>query len=137
MDQEIGQYQTANEPRLEADVHSARMFEYLRDQILRHTTDYPYMSLYGVVRASIRQLFSDYPGHATFFLSNESVLFAFSNFRKFLLLKKSESMGDVLLITSVEEPLSPEEWLPMGPEKDSAGMLMVIAGPDVLHMGDI
>jgi hypothetical protein len=137
IDQEIGRYQTVNEPRLEADVHSARMFEFLRDQMLTHTTDYPYMSLYGIVRASIRQLISDYPGHATFFLANESVLFAYTNFRKFLLLKKSETIGDVLLITSVKEPLSPDEWFPVEPEEDYAGTLMVIAGPDVLHLGNI
>ena len=98
---------------------------------------HPYWSLYGALRDSIRNLISDYPGSYTFLLANESVLFAFSNFRELLLLRRSETMGDVLLVTSVEERLSPEEWLPIQPEEDSPGKLLVIAGPDVLYSGDI
>jgi hypothetical protein len=33
--------------------------------------------------------------------------------------------------------LSPEEWLPIEPDENSQGKLMVIAGPDVLHLEDI
>jgi hypothetical protein len=65
------------------------------------------------------------------------VLFGFSNFRRLLLLRKSEKTGDILLVTSVRERLSPEEWIRIQPEEDSLGKLMVIAGPDVIYMGDI
>jgi len=134
---DIDHYQTTNEPRLEAEVKAARVFEYLRDELVNRMRNYPYASLYGVLRDSIRKLLSDYPGLYTFFLANESVLFGFSNFRRFLLLKKSETLGDILLVTSVGKRLSPEEWLPIRPERNSLGKLMVIAGPDVLCMGDI
>jgi hypothetical protein len=70
-------------------------------------------------------------------LANESVLFGFSNFRRLLLLKKFENLGDILLITSVGERLSPEEWLSIEPDDNSLGKLMAIAGPDVLYHGDI
>lgn len=135
--QEIGEYQTANEPRIDSDVYAARIFEYLRDQLVARAKPFPYGSLYGALRDSIRRLLSDYPGPYTFFLANESVLFAFSNFRQLLLLKKSETLGEVLLVTSVGEQLSPEEWLPIQLEQDSPGKLMVIAGPDVLYLDDI
>ena len=134
---EIGEYQTANEPRLESDIYAARIFEYLRDQILDQVEKYPYASLYGTIRESIRHLLSDYPGLYTFFLANESVLFGFSNYRQLQLLKKSESLGDILLITSVRERLSPEEWLTIRPDVNSPGKLLAVAGPDVLHYGDI
>ena len=135
--QEIDQYQTANEPRLEVEVNAARVFEYLRDELVDRMKQYPYMSLYGGLCDSIRKLLSDYPGLYTFLLANESVLFGFSNFRRFLVLKKSETIGDILLVTSVGKRLSPEAWLPVRPEKGSLGKLMVIAGPDILFLGDI
>jgi predicted glutamine amidotransferase len=134
---EIGEYQTLNEPRLESDIHAARIFEYLRDKILDQVEKFPYASLYGALRESIRHLLSDYPGLYTFFLANESVLFGFSNYRRLQLLKKSESLGDILLITSVRERLSPEEWLTINPDVNSPGKLLAVAGPDVLHYGDI
>ena len=136
-DQDIDQYDTVNEPRLEAEGKAARILEYLRDELVKRVGNYPYGSLYGTLREAIRQLLTDYPGLYMFFLANESVLFGFSNFRRFLLLKKSEKIGDVLIITSVGERLSSGEWIPIKPEKESLGKLMVIAGPDVLYSGDI
>ena len=136
-DQDIDGYETDNEPRLEADVSAARIFEYLRDQLISNAKKYPYGTLYVALRECIRKLLSDYPGLYTFFLANESVLFGFSNSRQLLLLKKSEKLGDILLVTSVGEPLSPDEWLPVEAEEHSLGKLMVIAGPDVLHMDDV
>jgi hypothetical protein len=89
------------------------------------------------LRECIRRLLYDYPGLYTFFLANESVLFGFSNSRRLLLLKKSEKLGDILLVTSVGERLSPDEWLSIEADENSQGKLMVIAGPDVLYFGDI
>lgn len=136
-EENIADYRTTNEPRIEAEVKTARIFEYLRDQLIARIKTFPYANLYGALRDGIGNLIADYPGYYTFFLANESVLFAFSNFRQLLLLKKSESYGDVLLVTSVAERLSPEDWLPIQLEQDSPGKLMVIAGPDVLYLGDI
>ena len=134
---DIEQYQTVNEPRLEPRVDAARIFEYLRDHLLARIKNYPYGTLYGALRDVIRELLSDYPGSYTFFLANESVLFGFSNFRRFLLLKKTEAIGDILIITTVKERLSPGGWVPIKPGKKSLGKLMVIGGPDVLYLGDI
>ncbi len=135
--QDIDHYETVYEPRLEAEGKAARIFEYLRDELVRRVENYPYGSLYGTLRDIIRQLLGDYPGLYMFFLANESVLFGFSNFRRFLLLKKSETIGDILIVTSVGERLSSGEWIPIKPEKNSLGILMVIAGPDVLYSGNI
>ena len=136
-DQEIEQYQSDNEPRLQVEVKGAKIFEYLRDSLVNHMGHHPYGSLYGALCDSVRKLLSDYPGKYTFFLANESVLFGFTNFRRLLLLRKSETLGDILLVTSVGERLSPEEWLAIDPEESSLGKLMVIAGPDLLYLDDI
>ena len=136
-DQEIEPYRSDNEPRLEAEVKAARIFEYLRDALVNHMAQYPYASLYGVLRESIRELLSEYPGKYTFFLANESVLFGFTNFRRLLLLRRSETQGDILLVTSVGERLSPDEWLPVEPDESFLGKLLVVAGPDLLYLDDI
>ena len=46
-------------------------------------------------------------------------------------------MGDILMITSIKEGLSPNRWHAIIPEKQLQGKLLVIAGPDVLYVGDV
>ena len=133
----VEKYRTNEEPRLAADVYPARIFEYLRDRMILLHNQNPYISLYMALRISIQKLVSDYPGEYAFFLANESVLFAFCNYRQLMLLKESESMGDILLITSIKEGLSQSKWQQIVPDPQSHGELLVIAGPDVLYAGDV
>ena len=97
----------------------------------------PYISVYIALRISIQKLLEDYPGDYTFFLANESFLFAFCNSCQLMVLKESQIMGDILLITSVKEGLSRTDWHPIAPDPQSQGELLVIAGPDVLYAGDV
>ena len=133
----IHEYQTAGTPRLEVDVYTARVFEYLRDQLESLHRMNPYISVYIALRMAIQKLVENYPGDYSFFLANESFLFAFCNFRQLMVLKESDSMGDILLITSVRERLSRTDWHPITPDPQSQGELLVIAGPDVLYAGDV
>jgi hypothetical protein len=135
--QNIEKYQTTEGPRLTADVYTARIFEFLRDQMVLLQSQNPYTSLYMALRISIQKLVSDYPGKYSFFLANESVLFAFCNYRQLMLFKESESMGDILLITSIKEGLSQNKWQQVMPDPQSLGELLVIAGPDVLYAGEV
>jgi hypothetical protein len=82
-------------------------------------------------------MLSDYPGHYAFFLANESVIFAFSNFRTLMLLKESEKYGNSLVLTSIGEGLSDKEWIAVKPEKNTLGKLLVVAGPDVMYLGNV
>ncbi|MBW2054250.1 MAG: class II glutamine amidotransferase [Deltaproteobacteria bacterium] len=133
----IEKYRTTEKPGLTADVYTARIFEFLRDQMVLLHNQNPYISLYMALRISIQKLVSDYPGEYSFFLANESVLFAFCNYRQLMLFKESESMGDILLITSIKEGLSESKWQQIVPDPQSLGELLVIAGPDVLYAGDV
>jgi len=133
----IEEYRTSEEPRLTFDVYTARIFEYLRDKMVSLHDQNAYISLYTALRISIQKLVSDYPGEYAFFLANESVLFAFCNYRQLMLLKESQSMGDILVITSIKEGLSQSNWQLVIPDPQSYGELLVIAGPDVLYAGDI
>ena len=133
----VEKYRTNEEPHLSVDVYTARIFEYLRDRMILLHNQNPYISLYMALRISIQKLVSDYPGEYAFFLANESVLFAFCNYRQLMLLKESASMGDILLITSIKEGLSQSKWQQIVPDPQSCGELLVIAGPDVLYAGDV
>jgi predicted glutamine amidotransferase len=135
--QDIEQYQTITEPRLGLDIYPARVFEYLRDRFVSFLDRNPYLGLFATLRLSVQQLISHYPGKYVFFLANESVLFAFSNSRQLFLIKETETMGDILLITSVEEGLSFKEWVSISPKEQSGGVLFVVAGPDLLYVEDI
>ncbi len=135
--EEIQNYETTNAPRIDVDVYPARVFEYLRDQLISYLGYTPYESLGGSLVKSIRNLLSDYPGRYSFFLANESVLFAFSNFRTLMLLKESQNYGNSLVLTSIREGLSEKEWIAVKPERDTLGKLLVVAGPDVLYLGDV
>jgi predicted glutamine amidotransferase len=134
---QIEEYHTTEEPRLTADVFTARIFEFLRDRMVVLHHQNPYIGLYMALRISIQKLVSDYPGEYAFFLANESVLFAFCNYRPLMLFKESQNMGDILLITSIKEGLSQSKWQQIVPDPHSFGELLVIAGPDVLYAGDV
>jgi hypothetical protein len=135
--EKINEYQTDGTPRLEVDVYTARIFEYLRDQLVLLHRKNPYISVYIALRIAIQKLLDDYPGDYSFFLANESFLFAFCNFRQLMVLKASESMGDIFLVTSVKQGLSRTDWHPITPDPQSLGELLVIAGPDVLYAGEV
>jgi predicted glutamine amidotransferase len=133
----IDEYKTTNEPGIDVDVYPARVFEYLRDELMSHLLYTNYESLGRSLVKSIRKMLSEYPGHYAFFLANESVLFAFTNFRQFMLLRESEGYGNRLVLTSTREGLSDKEWSAIKPEANTLGKLIVVAGPDILYLGNV
>lgn len=133
----IDNYKTMQTPSLHISASTARIFEYLRDRMIALHKQNPYISMYHALKLGIKNLIEDYPGYYAFFLANESELFAFYNFRSLYILKVSERSGDVLMITSIKEGFSSNNWLSIEPEKGSVGKLLVIAGPDVLYAGDV
>jgi predicted glutamine amidotransferase len=133
----IEHYQTVTEPRLEPDVYPARIFEYIRDQLVAVMEQNPYLSLVDALRRAIRNLVTEYPGRYNFFLANESVLFAFCNFHSLMALRETGTLGDILLLTSIRGGLGPKEWMAIGPEEAGTGKLLVVAGPDILYQGDV
>jgi len=133
----IDKYQTFKTPRIEAEVYPARILEYLRDQVVGLLDKNPYASLYNTLSQAIKKIIQEYPGHYTFFLANESVLFVFSNFRPLMVRKEFESLENIMVITSIEKGLTSRKWVQIGPEQGAMGKLMVIAGPELLYYQDI
>ncbi len=133
----IVSYRTINDPRIEVSVYTARIFEYIRDRLVESFRLNPYISFLQALRNAIKKLNSEYPGHYAFFLANESVLYSFHNFRPLVILKESEKIGNVLIVTSIEEGLTGEGWYEMAPREDSLGKLLIVAGPDLLYYEDV
>lgn len=133
----VEHYRTVYPPRLEPDVYPARIFEFLRDKLSAILAYDPYESLLSALQTAIRSLVAEYPGCYSFFLTNETVLFAFTNFHPLRVLRDSGPQGDVLLLTSVAEGLSEKKWITVQPGESSIGKLLVVTGPDILHEGDV
>lgn len=117
---------------------SARIFEFLLDGLgaVRETGGAPY-GLFAAVAETSMRLVREYPGTYNFLLTNGSVLFAFSNHRQFLLLKGSENLERALLLTTVEQGLSEENWVRLARGAGSVGLLMAIAAGDIVLKEDL
>lgn len=117
---------------------SAKTFEYLLDGIGEQDRENSSaLSLYKAVARTTSQLVDDYPGRYNFLLTNGWVLFAFSNHRELFLLKGSKKLENGLLLTTVGQGLSPENWVRLSRQNLSRGLLLAIVGSDVLLQEDL
>ncbi|HBD09523.1 MAG TPA: hypothetical protein DCZ69_14810, partial [Syntrophobacteraceae bacterium] len=116
----------------EAVSDSARTFEYLRDGLT--ATDRSSTlngALFGLLKQATAQLIRDYPGNYNYLLSNGTTLFAFTNYRQWMLLKGSRNLEKGLLLTTLEQGLSGERWVRGERKQDSLGELLAIVGTDI------
>jgi predicted glutamine amidotransferase len=112
---------------------SARAFEYLRDQLLKHyqkTIKIP--NLFNAIRRSTEQMLEAYPGEYNYLLSNGQLLFAFTNHRQYLLMKGSRKLKGAFLLTTLARGLSKEKWLRVAKSTNRRGLLLAISGNDVV-----
>jgi predicted glutamine amidotransferase len=133
----IEPYTTPNSPGLEATSDSARAFEFLRDFFLEAEPRCPHTSFGAILKEALILLLQRYPGEYNFLLTNGQVIWAFTNHRQFLLLKGSERLEDALLLTTIEEGLSAENWRRIAVEEGSLGRLLLIGGGDLVLMEDL
>jgi len=117
---------------------SARTFEYLLDGIAaRYENGKDMRGLFWAVADTSKRLTEEYPGNYNYLLTNGWVLFAFSNHRQFFVLKGSRNLERGLLLTTVKQGLSAENWVRFARKKESAGLLMAIVGSDILLTEDV
>ncbi|NIQ90049.1 MAG: hypothetical protein GWN93_13855, partial [Deltaproteobacteria bacterium] len=81
---------------------------------------------------STAQLIEEYPGDYNYFLTNGWVLFAFTNHRQFLILKRSKKLEGGLMLTTLARGLSDERWLRLAKSTSKRGLLLMISGTDVI-----
>jgi predicted glutamine amidotransferase len=124
-------------PRLEAASDSARAFEFLRDYFREAEPRRPAVSFLQVFTAALRELLRRYPGEYNLLLTNGRFLWAFTNHRQLLLLKGSEKLEDALLLTTIEEGLSSENWQKLAAREGTRGKILLLAGGDLLLTADL
>jgi predicted glutamine amidotransferase len=129
----IEDYRTEGEVVAGAVSDSARAFEYLRDQMvsLWRGAGSP-LALFDLVCQGTARMIEEFPGDYNYLLSNERIVFAFTNHRQFMLLKGSRKLEAALLLTTLEEGLSDENWLRMAKASSGRGLMLAIAGTDVV-----
>jgi len=77
-------------------------------------------------------MIDQYPGDYNFLLSNGHLLFAFTNHRQFMLMKGSQELEGAFLLTTLARGLSKEKWLRVAKATNRQGLLLAIAGNDVV-----
>jgi predicted glutamine amidotransferase len=131
----IEAYRSRHAPILEAGSDSARLLEFLRDYFVEAASRrLPFLQ---ILQEALFSLIRQYPGEYNFLLSNGRVIWAFTNYRPFLLLKGSRKLEDALLLTTIEEGLSAENWQRLAYREGTWGKILLIAGGDLVLAGDL
>jgi len=133
----IESYASPHTPGLEAASDSARTFEFLRDYFTDAEPRRPHTPFAVILREALDQLLRRYPGGYNFLLTNGQVIWAFTTHRQFMLLKGSEKLEDALLLTTIEEGLSSENWQRLAAPEGGLGKLLLIAGGDLVLSADL
>ena len=130
----VENYRTGGSPIEGAQSDSARTFEYLRDQMSARLESPPRTlpTLFEALQQSTAQLLNDYPGDYNYLLTNGWVLFAFTNHRQFMLLRRSRKLEGGLLLTTLERGLSDENWQRVAKSTNRQGLLLMISGANII-----
>lgn len=133
----IETYQSRHAPILEATSDSARTFEFLRDYFADATPRRQRTPFLQILQEALAALIQQYPGQYNLLLTNGRVIWAFTNHRQFLLLKGSRKLEDALLLTTIEEGLSAENWQKLSLKEWTWGKILLIAGGDLILAEDL
>jgi predicted glutamine amidotransferase len=133
----IEPYCSRHEPRLEAKSDSARILEFLRDFFVEAEPRRTHTPFIQILREALGRLLEEYPGEYNFLLTNGRVIWAFTNHRQFLLLKGSQKLEEAMLLTTINEGLSPEDWKKIVAQPGSGGKILLIGGGDLLCLENL
>lgn len=116
---------------------AARVFEFVRDGLEEQMAAWPHQSLYQGLSVAASKLITKYSGSYSFFLANETVLFAFFNHAQVLIYRPPEVRGEALLLTTVAGGLTQDSasWHRFTQADPTRSQLLVISGPDLLYHG--
>jgi hypothetical protein len=126
-------------PLMRERLLAARIFEFVRDGLLKQMADWPELSLYQGLVVALSQLITRYPGEYIFFLANESVLLAFLNCAQVFIYRPPQALGEFLVLTTVAGGLTldPEHWHGYANPDPTRGQVLIVSGSDLLHLGQI
>jgi hypothetical protein len=126
-------------PLMRERLVAARIFEFVRDGLEDQQATWPGNSLYQGLAVTCKQLITRYPGKYTFFLANETVLFAFLNHGELLTYHPPGASGELILLTTVAGGLTrdPGLWQAYPNPDPHHGQILILSGADLLHLGRI
>ncbi len=124
-------------PLMSDKLTAARVFEYVRDGMEAEQALWPGQSLYQGLALTCKKLLGDFPGEYSFFLANETVLFAFFNQGQVSVWRSPEVLGEVLLLTTISGGLTrdPARWQAFTNRDRDRGQVLIVSGPDLLYLG--
>lgn len=126
-------------PLMREELLAARVFEFVRDEMESRFALRPRQSLYQVMALGCKELITNYPGRFTFFMANETVLFAFFNTAQVLTYQDPTAVGELLLVTTVSGGLTdaPDNWSAYSQQDQARGQILIISGADLLYQGHL
>ncbi len=117
---------------------AARVFEFVRDEMESGLASRPRQSLYQVMALGCKKMITHFPGTYTFFMANETVLFAFLNNSQVLIYHDPKALGEALVVTTVTGLTPhPDNWSAFSQEDQTRGQILIVSGADLLYLGHL
>jgi predicted glutamine amidotransferase len=120
----------------ESDNDTARVFEFLRREIIDYYLSRPQRSLIEACRTAFGKLLEADGGTFNLILSNGYLTFVFIHWRTFYLLHREKIIGDVTLVSTLKLT-DDEEWMEIRRLERKKAKLLVFSGHTLVLNGDI
>jgi glutamine amidotransferase len=120
----------------ESDADTARVFEFLRREIIDYYLSEPQRSLVEACRSAFAKLLRTDGGTFNLILSNGYLTFVFIHWRPFYLLKREKDTGDVALVSTLKLT-EEEEWVKFDRLEGKRAKMLIFSGPTLVLNGDI
>jgi len=121
---------------VESDNDSARVFEFLRRQVIDYYLSSYRKSLIQAWRHAFKSLLSTNNGSFNIIVSNGYLSFALVHWRSFWYLHREKQAGDALLVTTLKLTDN-EEWVVFNKRADRTAKLLVFSGHSLILNGDV
>jgi predicted glutamine amidotransferase len=119
----------------DSDSDTPRVFEFLRDRMVRYCNT-PQHSLIEGCRTAYSELLEADPGGFNLILSNGRLTFVFIHWRPLYWLRRTKDTGDVALVSTLR--LTNEEpWIEYRPLPGKKAKMLVLNGPTLVLNGDV
>lgn len=122
---------------LESDNDSARVFEYIRREMIRYYASDYRKSLIESCRYAYASLLNEDPqGKYNIILSNGHLSFAFTHHRPFYLLRREKEAGDSAILSTLKLTEN-EDWVTFEKLPGKKAKMLVFSGPTLIMNGDV
>ncbi|MCA9442240.1 MAG: class II glutamine amidotransferase [Candidatus Omnitrophica bacterium] len=122
---------------VESTCDSARVFEFLRKEIIDYSCADTKHSLIHACRTAFGKLLEfDSDGSYNLILSNGHLSFCLVHWRSFYLLHRDKDSGDTALISTLKLT-EDEEWTEFRKKTNKRAKVLVFSGPTLIYNGDI